>query len=270
MAFPLLNLYLIAHFGWQSAWQIIGLLVGATMVLPTLLFLRDRPEEMGLLPDGDDPDLPAVETKRRGGSVPTTDSWTLREVLLDATFWKLLSFGVTAGMICTGMVFHQQSILATRGISKELAMGLISLQAVIATLATLPAGWLTDRWRAEQLLAGSMLLLALSILVVIAMPHPSWGFVFAVLMGLVGSIFRSAGTVVWINFYGRANQGVIRGAAMSAMILAAAAGPIPLAMAQDMLGTYTPALIAYFIIPLLSMLLVLSARQPSHPGRADR
>jgi hypothetical protein len=89
--------------------------------------------------------------------------------------------------------------------------------------------------------------------------------VFAVLMGLLGSILRSAGTVVWVNYYGRANQGVIRGAAMSAMILAAAVGPIPLAVANDLFGTYTQALVAYISIPLLSMMLVLSAKQPRRP-----
>ena len=180
----------------------------------------------------------------------------------DPTFWKLLSVGICAGMIGTGLIFHQETILAKHGISKSLAMWMISGQAVIGTGVAFWAGILTDRYRAEKLLAIAMLLMAFSIGIVIWMPHWSLVIVFCISNGLQGAIHRTAGTVVWVNYYGRENQGVIRGAAMSAMILAAAIGPLPLAMANDRWGTYVPVLIAYAVIPLLSMVCVLTAKKP--------
>lgn len=272
--FPVLNLYLIKQFGWQSTWQILGAIVAITVVVPAVLFLRNRPEDIGLHPDGI---APASDGEPEDGSQegtepviptpvanqPTDESWTLKEVLVDATFWKLLSVGVCAGMIGTGLVFHQETIFAAHGISKDLAMWLISIQAAIGTVAAFWAGSLTDRYPAEKLLALAMLMFAVSIGIVYFLPHWSFVFIFAILNGLNGAIQRTAGTVVWVNYYGRQNQGVIRGAAMSAMILAAAVGPLPLAMCNDRLGTYGPVLVAYAIIPLLSMLLVLSAKQPN-------
>jgi len=314
VCFPMLNLYLIEHLGWQSTWKVLGCIVAVTIVVPAMLFLRNRPEDIGLLPDGDTPekdvqkidaadafapveieessadhDLPddsapsgLEETNERntpsarnsasvgkmvsGNNVPTEEAWPLSEVLRDATFWKLLSVGVCTGMIGTGLVFHQETIFAEHGISKQLAMGIISLQAAIGTAAALGVGWLTDKYPAERLLAAAMLMLSVSVGLITIMPHWTFVFVFAVLNGLHGAILRTAGTVVWVNYYGRQNQGVIRGAAMSAMILAAAVGPIPLAMANDRLGTYGPTLIAFTIIPLLSMLLVLNAKQPRRPA----
>jgi hypothetical protein len=44
--------------------------------------------------------------------------------------------------------------------------------------------------------------------------------------------------------------------------LAAAIGPLPLAMSNDRLGTYGPVLIAYAMVPLVSMAFVLSAKKP--------
>ena len=166
-------------------------------------------------------------------------------------------------MIGTGLVFHQETIFAERGISKDLAMMLISYQALIGTVAAFWAGSLTDRYPAERLLGLAMLMFAASIFILYFLPHWSFVFVFAVLNGLNGAIQRTAGTVVWVNYYGRQNQGVIRGAAMSAMILAAAIGPLPLAMSNDRWGTYSPVLIAYAVIPLVSMLLVFTAKRPS-------
>jgi len=262
MLFPILNSRLIDSFGWQNAWLALGAIVAVTMIIPPALFLRNRPEDIGLLPDGASPDQVTDARPADSAVAPTTDTWTLQEVLRDATFWKLLSVGFCAGMIGTGLVFHQQTIFAAHGISKTMAMSLISFQAAVGTVATFGAGWLTDRLRAERLMAVAMLMLSGSAAIAWLMPHPSLAFVFAILGGLTGSILRTAGTIVWVNYYGRENQGVIRGAALSAMILAAALGPLPLAMANDYWSSYGPALALFSVIPLLSMALVLTASQP--------
>lgn len=265
MCFPILNLYLIDHYGWQVSWQVLGLIVAATIVIPAAVFLRSRPEDIGLHPDGIDPtdeSLAAVSLSRAGA--PTEENWSLNEVLRDPTFWKLLSCSVCSGMIGTGLVFHQETILAAHGISKSLSMWLITFQALIGTGAAFAAGSLTDRYPAEKLLSLAMLMLGVGVGIICVMPVWWLVFGFAILNGLHGAIQRTAGSVVWVNYYGRSNQGVIRGAAMSAMILAAAIGPIPLAMANDRWGTYTPALIVFTIIPLMSMVLVATAKQPVH------
>ena len=88
---------------------------------------------------------------------------------------------------------------------------------------------------------------------------------FAVLMGLQSSILRSAGTVVWVNYYGRENQGAIRGLTMSAMILAAAVGPLPLAVSIDRTGSYQAALILFCVLPVTSAVLVATASMPRRP-----
>jgi len=264
MLFPILNLYLITEYGWRSAWQVLGLIVALTMVVPVVLFFRDKPEDLGLHPDGIDPATqgpPEIDPKSTVAA-PTEDSWTLREVLYDLTFWKLASVGVTTGMIGTGLVFHQQTILAPHEITKEFAMQLISIQAFIGTLAAFAAGWLTDRFPTEKLMATAMLMLAAAVSSLYFMPHWSFVFIYAICSGLLGAILRTAGTVVWVNYYGRQNQGVIRGAASSLMILAAAVGPLPLAMSNDRWGSYSPALFAYTLIPLFSMAFVYTAKQP--------
>ena len=263
MLFPVLNLYLIKHYGWQTTWSILGVIVAGTIVVPAVVFLRNRPEDIGEHPDGVPVDLTATKVEDVQANQPTQESWTLSEVLANATFWKLLSVAICVGMIGTGLVFHQETILAERGISKDLAMWLISIQALIGTLAAFWAGSLTDRYPSEKLLGLSMGMFSAAIAVVYFLPHWSFVFLFALLGGLNGAIQRTAGTVVWVNYYGRENQGVIRGAAMSAMILAAAVGPMPLAIANDRWGSYDVALIAYAIIPLIAMALVLTAKQPT-------
>src|SRR6185437_12478594 len=53
---------LIEHAGWRAACLVMGILLAA-LLLPLNLLLRQRPEELGLLPDG----VPASQAADRGG-----------------------------------------------------------------------------------------------------------------------------------------------------------------------------------------------------------
>ena len=76
-----------------------------------------------------------------------------------------------------------------------------------------------------------------------------WITVYSALLGLHGGIIRSAGCIVWINFFGRKHQGAIQGMSMSIMVLAAALGPVPPALAHDLSGSYEP---AFVVVPCSS------------------
>ena len=280
MTFPLLNGWLIARFGWQTAWLILGAICVVLLVLPSAIFLRDRPEDLGLSPDGDEPHPPSGYENRRpitgdttsavadgpNPAIQTTDSWPVAEVLRNFTFWRLLSVSATAGLVGTGLVFHQVSVMGSRGVSETFALGLISLQAGLSTIAALGAGWLTDRVQSQRLMSAAMLLLAASVGLLLYMPTPWLAVVFALFMGIQSSILRSAGTVVWVNYYGRENQGSIRGLTMSAMVLAAAIGPLPLALSLDRTGSYNAALLFFCGLALVSAMLVSTASMPRRPN----
>ena len=61
IAFPLIASAVIAGRGWQDAWMLLGLLVWAIALLPVVLLMAERPEDVGLRPDGH-PERPAVST----------------------------------------------------------------------------------------------------------------------------------------------------------------------------------------------------------------
>lgn len=260
MSIPLLNHWVISHYGWQTGWVVLGILVWGILVLPSLILIRDRPEDLGLHPDGIEP--PDNDELRDENGQRQIAGWPVSRVLRDRTFWKLLAVPATSGMVGTGLVFHQVSLLGSRGVPANWALGLISLQALVATLAAVGAGWLTDHLPNRHLLAASMLMLSTSTLLVLVLPAPEMALVYSVLLGLHGSIMRSTGNVVWLNYYGRAHQGAVRGVAFAVMIFAAAAGPLPFALAVDRLGSYNTTLLVFVVVPLLAGALVVTAKPP--------
>jgi MFS family permease len=240
--------------------------------LPSIVLVRDRPEDLGLHPDGIDPQAsPPIGTLHEGRATsgpvitPTEASWTVGEALRSATFWKLLTVPATAGLVGTGLVFHQVALLGSHGLTATWALAMMSVQAGFAMLLTIPIGWLTDRIASRHILFGGMLTLALAILLVMRMPATWVVVVYALLLGLNGSILRCTATVVWINYYGRTHQGAVRGVVWAVMILASALGPLPLALSIDRFGSYDPALYIFLSLPLIAAVAVRTAHPPRRP-----
>ncbi|MDA1014572.1 MAG: MFS transporter [Planctomycetota bacterium] len=272
MTIPVLNHWLIESYGWQTGWMVLGVTVWVVLIIPVIVLVRDRPEDLGLHPDGlapariDEPDLNEARHRQPKSPTitPTGESWTVGETVRDPTFWKLLSVPTTAGLVGTGLVFHQVALVQSHGfgITRLEALLLMTLQAGFATLMAIPAGWLTDRVQSRFILFAAMFVLAAATLLIMTLPFAWLVFPYALLLGLHGCVMRSTGQVVWINFYGRANQGAVRGVAWCGMILGSAAGPLPLALSRDHLGTWTPALCLFLVLPLLAATAVWTARPP--------
>ena len=265
MTFPLINRYLINTYDWQTAWGVLGVACWFVILLPSLLLVRNRPEDLGLKPDGFDAEAEPETAPANPLITPLEDSWTVAEVLRNVTFWKLLAVPATSGMVGTGLVFHQASLLGSRGVAEGWAIGLIAVQAGVGTSMSFVTGWLTDRVEARYLMSAAMICLATAITLLLVLPDPRLAVVYAVLLGLHGSVLRSTGMVVWINYYGRAHQGGIRGVAFCVMILASALGPLPLAVSFDQTGSWTTALLGFLVIPLLAAPLVWTAWRPVRP-----
>lgn len=278
---PQVNNWLINEFGWRNTWIILGAGVAAALVLPAILFLRNRPEPLGLLPDWKYPCRESVPEASEAllstdgedvtdEATQADESFTVGEAIRCPAFWKLASVVATVALVGTGLVFHQVSILAEQNVSRSMALGSLGVQAAAATISTLVTGYLMDRVAARYLLVASMFVEVLAILLLLFLPSPKWVVLYAALLGLHGGIIRSAGSIVWINFFGRKHQGAIQGISMSIMVLAAALGPVPLATVHDSMGTYAPALWAFLLLPALSGFAVLSAHPPvkARPSQA--
>ena len=174
----------------------------------------------------------------------------------------------TVSLAGTGLIFHQVSILADSGVSREMALASLGVQACAATFSTLLAGYLIDRMEVRYVLACSMLFEILALLLLLFLPSSNWVFVYSALLGLHGGIIRSAGSMVWIIYFGRRFQGSIQGISMSIMVLAAAFGPVPVALSVDYTGSYRTALMLFLALPTIAGIAVLSAAQPKRNATA--
>jgi MFS family permease len=79
---------------WRAGWWVIVALSGLAGVL-ALAFVRERPEDMGQLPDGEGGGVSGAPARKRPGFITATP-WESRQVLSRPTYW-LIVFSLVGG-----------------------------------------------------------------------------------------------------------------------------------------------------------------------------
>jgi MFS family permease len=200
---PLLAASLIVHAGWRSAWVVFGLITLGLVVGPSLLFMRRRPEDMGLLPDGSARDQhdsgapangagPARARRRAIADV----AWSRREALRTPAFWLIVTtFGFVSDQGHPAMVAALvMSIIAFMQFSTPIVWGLFAERSDIGKLIM-----------AKFLIQAAGILLALSTPGILALYA---GF-FLYGIGMGGTSILAE--MIWANYFGRISLGKIRG-----------------------------------------------------------
>ncbi len=268
MCVPQFSQFLTTELGWRAAWIGLAFVVWGILVLPAIVFVRNRPEDVGLLPDGQVPLATRDATSSSETDVIATEpisagnNYTVDEAWRHLTFWKLLLPLCTGALVGTGLVFHQISIFAERGLSASAAVTILSIQAVTASIGALLFGYLTDRFPERRLMAMSMVCLASAQLLLTSLSHIGLAALYGMLLGTHGAILRTAGSAVWVNHYGRLHQGAIRGIVLTFQILASALGPLPFALAKGYWGSYSMANWMMLVLPIGSAIAVWTAYPP--------
>ncbi|MCA9047002.1 MAG: hypothetical protein KDA69_21915, partial [Planctomycetaceae bacterium] len=85
---------------------------------------------------------------------------------------------------------------------------------------------------------------------------------FAALRGVASGLWNVAADVVWPTYFGKRNIGSIRSITMVGTVVGAAFGPIPLGLVYDATGSYTPALLAFALLPFTAAIAMRWATPP--------
>jgi MFS family permease len=229
VAFPVVG-KVIAGSGWRAAWGEIGgaLLLG--LVPLALLLVRRTPEACGLSLDG--------EKRLESELQEAQTGYTLWQSLRTPAFWVFALSSAVYGLIASGIMLFNESILAERGFDATTYYYSLAITALTALLGNFLGGWLTTKWRMNRLMALAMGLLMGSLL---GLPHVrTFGHVaaYAVVMGIAGGFIIVLFFSFWSAAFGRAHLGKIQGVAQSLTVLASAIGPLLLAECVARTGSY--------------------------------
>lgn len=259
-SFPIINAWLVSQYGWRFSWLVWGFLL-ILIVSPLAYYLvRNKPEDVGLMPDGEDTFSSGPDSI--GDASKNEENWSLQEAMKTRAFWLILFCVSIPALINTGITFHLISIFKWNDLSAGTAAIVLSLMAVIGFPITLVAGRILDRVSVNYVLAGIFIGEIIFILFLLVTKSTMTALIFGILWGISGGFERIALNYVWPSYFGRASLGSIKGTATTVMVLGSAFGPLPFGFAYDIFQGYTQILLLSLIFPLLGILFSLLAKKP--------
>jgi len=232
---PLIN-GLIDMYGWQQTWRILGCVLILLFTPIALYFVRNRPEDVGLSPDGI---AAATDENGEPAHSPLEHSWTLQEAVRTRAFWFVMVCGAIPAMINTGITFQIFSIMGDQRIDRMFTAYILSLVPLVSFGCSLLSGFLVERVSAHKLLGLSFLLSLATPLLLIAVHSPPTAVFFAVVWGVSQGVMNIPLGVIWPNYFGRKYLGSIQGVTHTAGVIGSALGPIQFGWAYDQFGTYS-------------------------------
>jgi sugar phosphate permease len=246
---------LITSFGWRTAYLLLGLGVLGVM-LPLLLFVKDRPEEMGLVPDG------RVAKPSPDDSAPEP-LWTAGEALRTPLFWMaslglFLIFGTVFGTMS-----HQVPFMRDLGVASARAAAIFSATAAMGVIGKLVFGYLMDKLPARAVVSTCFLLQALGVLILFFTKSIFMLWIFVPIFG-----FSMGGTatlrpliVTWL--FGLTSYGTIFGAMQVLQSLGSSLFPLLGGVIFDATGSYQWAFLLFALTAAASGVLYLLLPSPA-------
>ena len=252
---------LIEAYGWRTTAVVTGLGTWAVGI-PLAMLLRRRPEDHGMLPDGDA--APAQDGTSPAAGAPTASDdavFTARQVLHTRSYWIYVTAISGQQLAITAFVVHHIPALVSFGFSFR-AAGLLVL---VFTLASIPmrfmGGYLADRFDRRFIVSamlGSQLAGAILFIFV-----NGWvtAIVFEVIYGAGWGGSNPARLSLQAEYWGRNIFGSLMGLQVATGAAASLTGPVLVGYLADT-ESYRIAFLAPIPALALATALVLLMRRP--------
>jgi OFA family oxalate/formate antiporter-like MFS transporter len=247
---PILTQWAIDTYDWRTAYLILAGLVVVVGMTTILLVVRDTPQSMGLLPDGDTvpPGERPVQTAQAG--------MTVAEALRTGRFWIMVSAFLLIGVGVTSVQIHLVPLLTSRGVSPMMAATALSILAVALVGGRLAAGWLMDRFFAPRVAIAFLLGPIVAVFLLAAGASGPVAFLAGILTGLAAGAEVDVTAYLAGRYFGLINFSSIYAWFYSAYSLGAGIGPRLTAGAVQEFGGYTEILYFHAVLLVTAALLL--------------
>ena len=267
---PVLGL-LIVNYGWRTTAIVAGIAIWV-LVLPLARIMRTRPEDHGLLPDGElpggRPAAPVESSADESRTARTTPphlegDFTLRMAMRMPVFWFLaIAFGLR--QFAVGAIsLHVVPFLVDTGRSLEIASFMLAATTLTSIFGRLGFGWLADRFPPRYIMALSMLMVGLGAII---LANVTEGWTLLILYIVVYAIGWGGGATTMNAtrgaYFGRRAFGTISGTMDFFQMFGLVLGPIFAGFVYDFTGNYTIAFTSFAISAAASGVLMVFLRPP--------
>ena len=258
---PVLALGLESH-GFR--WTTFG--IGAfllAIVGPSARMVRNRPEEYGMLPDGDPPpstDPMVVEdaAPREAGDT----GFTVAQALRTPAFWIITMVNLSSTVSIVTLAIHLVPKLTDMGMPLVSAGVVVLTYTALAMPSQFVAGYVADRLPMPPVIFVFLMLQAIAIMVLAVADSTRMAYFFAVLYGIGFGGRVPLLTAIWGNYFGRRSFATIMGLSQFPSNLAMIAGPLFAGYMFDTRQSYFIPFTVFAVLTFIGASLMAFVRKP--------
>ena len=226
--------WVISTYGWRGAAVAAGIIIWG-VGFPIALIMRHRPEQYGMLPDGE-PGPKMLQESDRPPSVVThqapassaldEESFTIVQALTTRAFW-LIAIGFPLRQMVTGaVVVHQIPFLESVGYSTTIAATILGSLGVVSVGGRFGFAWLADYVEKRYIAALCCFLLGSGMLVLVNV-HTTWQLVLLLLVYAPGyGGLTTMMPLIKADYFGRKAFGMILGVSGLIQMVGTVVGPL--------------------------------------------
>ncbi len=252
------------NYGWSVTAQWIGV-VFLCLALPMSLLIRERPEDYGVLPDGDSPDQAANRTARPTRRADSSGqlNFTARQAIRTPAFW-LITFGhAFSTILFATLTVHLVLMLTDQGLTIQSSSYVFSVIMASAAIFQLIGGYMGDRMPINIAIAIFGFIQAGGFLMAVLVDSFAMAMLFAVVFGAGFGGRNPLTTAIRGEYFGKTAFATITGISSAPMYVFMLSAPLFAGFLFDATESYTLAFLIIGGLGMLSGVLFFLAKKPT-------
>lgn len=235
------------------------------LILPVFTLLRDKPEDMGLLPDGGRAS-PRHPTERSTAQPASADDdepeFTAMQALRTRAFWILTIVHMSSSVSIVTLALHLAPKLTDMGMSLSGAGSIVLIYTILALPTQFVAGWLADRMPKPPLIFFFIFLQGVAIMLVAVTDQIFMALIFAIMYGIGFGGRIPLLTSIRGEYFGRKAFATIMGLSQMPNNICMIFAPLFAGFMFDTTGTYFIPFAFFGLLNVLGAFLMLTVKRP--------
>jgi sugar phosphate permease len=254
---------------WRAGWMVVSA-TSILCALLALLFVRNRPADLGQVPDGireDEAQTDAANPQQTNAARPyhSPVDWQVADAVKTMPLWLIILATTSFMAIFATSMAHGVIHLKALHHAPEVAALSIGVMGLVSIPGRLGTGFLVDRSEPRFIWAAALFLMAAGIYILLNATHVTMIYVFAALIGAgFGAAMICMATILG-NYYGPGSFASVLGLVFLVGTVAGNLAPYLAGLVFDTHGSYAPAFYVLTALSLLGGIGMLFARPPKLP-----
>ena len=246
----------IDAFGWQNLMLYMGISI-VFVGLPLSFIFHDKPQDLGLMVDGQLPNTTGVSTIDDPGI-------TLKQALRTRTLWQVGSSQMLQTIVMNSVTVHLISYLTSLGVDRTRAAVALTIFSVVSVGVRLLYGLFADVFPKRYVAATSCAITSIAVIILGSLDGSSYALVvtFAVIYAVGAGGLSPLRAPIIREYFGTRSFGSIFGVSIVLQTIGSSISPPVTGWVYDTRGTYYPIWFIYAGLTILATVLAALLPKP--------